>query len=128
VGVLGADRAEPAIFYTGDSGYFDGYAAIGAEHGPFDATLKQIGAYARPGRDIHMTPERASPRTRRRRAVLIPLHWATFNPRPARLGRTGRPGVARVQGAGVRLVVPAPRRAVDVADPPGRRGWWQTIA
>src|SRR4029453_6169860 len=32
-------------FYSGDTGYFPGFAAIGEEHGPFDVTLVQIGAY-----------------------------------------------------------------------------------
>ena len=45
------------VFYTGDSGFFDDYAVIGAQHGPFDATLVQIGAYSPYWPDIHMTPE-----------------------------------------------------------------------
>ncbi|MDT5035421.1 MAG: hypothetical protein QOE03_606, partial [Micromonosporaceae bacterium] len=68
------------IFYTGDSGYFDGYAAIGAEHGPFDATLIQIGAYGRGWPDIHMTPEEGvAAHLDVGGGLLIPLHWATFN-------------------------------------------------
>ncbi|MEK8106797.1 MBL fold metallo-hydrolase [Micromonospora sp. M12] len=54
--VAGARRK---VFYTGDSGYFDGYADIGAEHGPFDVTLMQIGAYDRAWPTIHMFPEEA---------------------------------------------------------------------
>src|SRR5262249_39256314 len=52
--LTGADRR---VFYTGDSGYFEGYAGIGAEHGPFDLTLMQIGAYGEGWPDIHVTPE-----------------------------------------------------------------------
>src|SRR5262249_10852752 len=33
------------IFYSGDTGYFDGFSRIGEVYGPFDATLIQIGAY-----------------------------------------------------------------------------------
>lgn len=32
------------IVFSGDSGHFDGFKAIGAAHGPFDLTLIQIGA------------------------------------------------------------------------------------
>src|SRR5262249_18637273 len=41
------------VFYSGDTGYFDGFARIGAEHGPFNATLVQIGAYDPSWPDIH---------------------------------------------------------------------------
>src|SRR5262245_55720063 len=67
-------------FYTGDTGYFPGFADLGADHGPFDLTLVQIGAYSQYWPDIHMTPEEAI-RTHLdvRGGVLIPVHWATFN-------------------------------------------------
>jgi len=117
------------IFYTGDSGYFDGYAAIGAEHGPFDATLMQIGAYGEAWPDIHMTPEEGvAAHVELGGDVLIPLHWATFNlalhdwAEPA--DRVWREAKARE----VRLVVPRPGERIDVADPPAVDGWWQSVA
>ncbi|GAB3957914.1 MBL fold metallo-hydrolase [Micromonospora vulcania] len=71
--IAGAHRK---VFYTGDSGYFDGYAAIGAEHGPFDVTLMQIGAYDRAWPTIHMFPEEAvSAHVDLRGGLLIPVHW-----------------------------------------------------
>jgi L-ascorbate metabolism protein UlaG (beta-lactamase superfamily) len=117
------------IFYTGDSGYFDGYARIGAEHGPFDATLMQIGAYGEAWPDIHMTPEEGvAAHVELRGDVLIPLHWATFNlalhdwAEPA--DRVWREAKARE----VRLTVPRPGERIDVADPPPVDGWWQAVA
>ncbi|HEV7896523.1 MAG TPA: MBL fold metallo-hydrolase [Planosporangium sp.] len=117
------------VFYTGDSGYFDGYAAIGAAHGPFDATLMQIGAYGSGWPDIHMTPEEgAAAHLDLRGDLLIPLHWATFNlafhawSEPA--DRLWHEAKAR----GIRLAVPRPGERVDVDDPPIVDGWWQTVA
>lgn len=117
------------VFYTGDSGYFDGYEAIGAEHGPFNATLMQIGAYGDAWPDIHMTPEEGvAAHVDLRGEVLIPLHWATFNlalhdwAEPA--DRVWREAKAR----GVRLTVPRPGERVDVANPPAVDGWWQEVA
>jgi L-ascorbate metabolism protein UlaG (beta-lactamase superfamily) len=116
-------------FYTGDSGYFDGYAAIGAAHGPFDVTLMQIGAYGDGWPDIHMTPEDGvAAHLDARGDLLIPLHWATFNlalhdwAEPA--DRVWREAKAR----GVRLSVPRPGERVDVDDPPQVDGWWQAVA
>ena len=57
MGLLGGRRAEHRIFHSGDTGYFPGFAEIGAEHGPFDATMIQVGAYSEFWPDIHMTPE-----------------------------------------------------------------------
>jgi len=116
-------------FYTGDSGYFDGYAAIGAEHGPFDLTLMQIGAYGEGWPDIHMTPEQGvAAHLDLRGGLMVPLHWATFTlafhdwAEPA--DRTWREAKAR----GVRLAVPRPGEPVDVDDPPQVDGWWQDVA
>jgi L-ascorbate metabolism protein UlaG (beta-lactamase superfamily) len=124
--VAGATRR---IFYTGDSGYFGGYAALGAEHGPFDATLMQVGAYGEAWPDIHMTPEEGvAAHVDLGGDVLIPLHWATFNlalhdwAEPA--DRVWREAKARE----VRLVVPRPGERIDVSDPPAVDGWWQAVA
>jgi L-ascorbate metabolism protein UlaG (beta-lactamase superfamily) len=120
---------ERRAFYTGDSGYFDDYAAIGAAYGPFDVTLMQIGAYGEGWPDIHMTPEDAVRAHRGVRGdLLIPLHWATFNlalhdwAEPAdRLWREAK-------AEDVRLAVPRPGERIDVDDPPLVDGWWQAIA
>jgi L-ascorbate metabolism protein UlaG (beta-lactamase superfamily) len=117
------------VFYTGDSGYFDGYAAIGAAHGPFDVTLMQIGAYGAGWPDIHMTPEEgAAAHLDLGGTLLIPLHWATFNlalhdwAEPA--DRAWREAKAR----DIQLAVPRPGERVDVDNPPPVDGWWQAIA
>jgi L-ascorbate metabolism protein UlaG (beta-lactamase superfamily) len=124
--VAGATRR---VFYSGDSGYFDGYAAVGAAYGPFDVTLIQIGAYGDAWPDIHMTPEDgAAAHLDVRGELLIPLHWATFNlafhdwSEP--VDRLWREAKAR----DIRLAVPRPGERVNVDEPPAVDGWWQSIA
>jgi len=121
--------AQRRVFYTGDSGYWDGYAEIGAKHGPFDVTMIQIGAYGPGWPDIHMTPEDgAAAHLDVRGDLLIPLHWCTFNlaihswAEPA--DRLWREAKAR----DIRLAIPRPGERVDVDDPPAVDGWWQAIA
>ena len=117
------------VFYTGDTGYFDGYEGLGERYGPFDVTLMQVGAYGVAWPDIHMTPEDAVLAHRKLRGdLLIPLHWCTFNlafhdwAEPAdRLWREAK-------ASDVRLAVPRPGERVDVDDPPIVDGWWQAIA
>ena len=117
------------VFYSGDSGYCDGFAAIGAEHGPFDATLVQIGAYGPGWPDIHMTPEDGvSTHVDVRGNLLIPVHWATFNLAPHSWAEPAERVWREAKAQGVRLAVPKPGQRIDVDNPPPVDGWWQTIA
>lgn len=77
-----AAGASGRIFFGGDSGYFDGYRAIGVELGPFDAAMLPIGAYEPRWfmKPAHMNPEEAV------RAyvdlgaagLFCAMHWGTF--------------------------------------------------
>jgi L-ascorbate metabolism protein UlaG (beta-lactamase superfamily) len=117
------------VFYSGDTGYFPGFAEIGERHGPFDVTLVQVGAYGDAWPDIHMVPEDGvATHVDVRGGLMIPVHWCTFNlslhdwPEPA--DRTWREAKAR----DVRLAIPRPGERVDVDNPPAVDGWWQQIA
>ncbi|WP_328348636.1 MBL fold metallo-hydrolase [Micromonospora sp. NBC_00421] len=124
--VAGAHRR---VFYTGDSGYFDGYAEIGAAHGPFDATLMQIGAYDRAWPGIHMFPEEAvTAHLELRGGLFVPVHWATFNLALHDWSEPVDRLWAEAKARDVRLAVPRPGERVVVDDPPPVDGWWQTIA
>ncbi|WP_036375092.1 MBL fold metallo-hydrolase [Micromonospora sp. ATCC 39149] len=117
------------VFYTGDSGYFDGYAEIGAEHGPFDVTLMQIGAYDRAWPSIHMFPEEAvTAHLDVRGGLLLPVHWATFNLALHDWSEPVDRLWAEAKARDVRLAVPRPGERVVVDAPPPVDGWWQSIA
>ncbi|MFC9059325.1 MBL fold metallo-hydrolase [Streptomyces sp. NPDC057074] len=121
--------AERRVFFSGDSGYCPGYAAIGAAHGPFDVTLMQMGAYGENWADIHMTPEEAVIAHQDvRGGLFVPLHWGTFD---LALHDWAEPA-DRVRKAaadsGVRLTVPRPGERVDADAPPEIDDWWQHLA
>ncbi|MGW0433329.1 MBL fold metallo-hydrolase [Micromonospora sp. NPDC003197] len=117
------------VFYTGDSGYFEGYAAIGATHGPFDATLMQIGAYDPAWPNIHMFPEDAvSAHLDLRGGLFIPVHWATFNLAIHSWADPVERLLREATARDVRLAVPRPGERVVVDDPPPVDGWWRAIA
>jgi L-ascorbate metabolism protein UlaG (beta-lactamase superfamily) len=117
------------VFYTGDSGYFDGYAAIGEKYGPFDASLIQIGAYSPAWPDIHMTPEDAvKAHVDLRAGLLLPVHWATFvlsyhswSEPVDRLWREAKE-------FDVPVAIPRPGERVDVGTPPVVDAWWQPLS
>ncbi|MGS2646161.1 MBL fold metallo-hydrolase [Streptosporangium sp. LJ11] len=119
---------EKKVFYAGDSGYFDGYAGIGAAHGPFDLTLMPIGAYNAAWPDIHMDPEEAvNAHFDLGGRLLLPVHWATFalatHPWAEPIDRLWREAKAR----DVRIVVPRPGERVDTVDVPMLESWWETL-
>jgi L-ascorbate metabolism protein UlaG (beta-lactamase superfamily) len=70
-----------SIYFGADSGWWEGFAEIGAAYGPFDLTLLEIGAYDDLWQPIHLGPDGAA------RAfhdlggagLLMPIHWGLFN-------------------------------------------------
>lgn len=116
------------VFYTGDTGYFDGFASIGAEHGPFDVALVQIGAYAPQWPDIHMTPEEGVAAGLDVRAkLLVPVHWATFSLAMHPWGEPADRVWTEAKAADIPLAIPRPGERMDVTEPPAVDGWWQAL-
>ncbi|MCT2588115.1 MBL fold metallo-hydrolase [Actinophytocola gossypii] len=117
------------VFYTGDSGFFDGYREIGERYGPFDVTFIQIGAYSPYWPDIHMTPEEG---VATHRAVggglLVPVHWATFNLAMHAWSEPVERLLTDAARHDVQVAVPRPGELLSVADAPDPDGWWRKIA
>lgn len=68
------------IFFSGDTGYFPGFKAIGEKFGPFDLTMMETGAYDPQWPDIHMQPEETmQAHIDLRGKVLMPIHNGTFD-------------------------------------------------
>lgn len=69
-----------SLFFSGDSGYFDGFKKIGEQYGPFDVTFLECGAYNEGWSNVHMFPEETVQAFFDLGGkVLQPIHWATFN-------------------------------------------------
>lgn len=114
------------VFYAGDSGYFDGYARIGAEHGPFDLTLMPIGAYSPSWPDIHMNPEEAvTAHLDLGGGLLLPVHWATFNLAFHRWSEPVERLLTAAKTNEVRLALPRPGDRVDTTGVTTDDRWWE---
>jgi L-ascorbate metabolism protein UlaG (beta-lactamase superfamily) len=114
------------VFHIGDSGLFDGMAAIGKAHGPFDLTLVKIGAYAPEWPDIHLTPEDAV-RVHQMLGgpLMLPIHWGTFNLAMHAWNEPAERLLVAAERAGVRITVPRPGEMVEPASPPVVESWWR---
>jgi len=72
--------AKDSLYFSGDSGYFDGFKAIGEKYGPFDLTMIENGAYNVDWADIHMLPEEAvQAHIDLRGVAMLPVHNSTFD-------------------------------------------------
>ena len=68
------------LFFSGDSGYFNGFKKIGDKLGPFDITFLECGAYDRLWHGVHMFPEETiQAHLDLKGNILHPIHWGTFN-------------------------------------------------
>jgi L-ascorbate metabolism protein UlaG (beta-lactamase superfamily) len=119
---------EHRVFFTGDTGFFPDLVKIGNVHGPFDVTLIKIGAYGEAWPHIHLMPEDAV-RVHQllRGAVLLPIHWGTFNlafhgwaEPPERL-------LTAARDAGVTVVFPRPGQQVEPSVPQPDELWWRDV-
>jgi L-ascorbate metabolism protein UlaG (beta-lactamase superfamily) len=76
-----SDRPGHVVYFGADSGWWEGFAEIGAKYGPFDLTMLEIGAYNELWKSIHMGPDGAARAFRDMGAIglLMPIHWALFD-------------------------------------------------
>lgn len=113
------------LFFSGDTGYFDGFKAIGDRYGPFDLTLLECGAYNSDWPDVHMQPEQTlQAHLDLRGRWLLPVHNGTFDlafhswHEP--LDRISALAAAR----GVDIATPQIGQAVSIRQPPTGAAWW----
>ncbi|WP_020657923.1 MBL fold metallo-hydrolase [Amycolatopsis benzoatilytica] len=115
------------VFYSGDTGYFAGFAEIGERYGPFDASLIQIGAYASHWPDIHMTPEEGvAAHLDVRGGLLVPVHWATFMLSTHAWSEPADRVWREAKANDLPLAIPQPGQRFEAAIPPAPDGWWKT--
>ncbi|GED83505.1 MBL fold metallo-hydrolase [Streptomyces sp. 6-11-2] len=124
---------EHRIYHSGDTGYFDGFRQIGADHGPFDATMIQIGAYSEFWPDIHMTPEEGvrahldlqgyTPS-----GVLLPIHWGTFTLAPHAWAEPGEWTKDAAEEAGQAVALPRPGEPFEPAGKVPAEPWWRPVS
>ncbi|OAV44583.1 MBL fold metallo-hydrolase [Lewinella sp. 4G2] len=68
------------LFFGGDSGYGQHFAAIGERLGPFTLTMLDSGQYHDRWQNVHMTPEEAlRAHADLQGCNLLPIHWGAFS-------------------------------------------------
>ncbi len=116
---------EVRVFFSGDSGYFDGFKAIGERYGPFDVTFMETGAYDPQWPHVHMQPEQSlQAHLDVQGRWMMPIHNGTFDlamhPWFEPFDRISALAAAR----GVQLTTPVIGERLDLQQPAPGPAWW----
>jgi L-ascorbate metabolism protein UlaG (beta-lactamase superfamily) len=124
--VIRSDRK--SVYFSGDTGYANHFAAIGEQYGPFDLTMIKIGAYNDSWPHVHVTPEEAvKGHIEARGEVFLPVHWATF---VLALHPWDEPIIRAVKAAqqkDVLIITPKIGELVDIEKPITNHHWWEEV-
>ena len=116
---------EHNIFFGADSGYFDGFTAIGQKLGPFDLAMLEIGAYNEEWESIHMGPENAvQAAIDLGHPLLMPIHWGTFNLAMHPWKEPVERLIKEADRRDVKLFLPLPGETVAVRNEAYNSQWW----
>ncbi|MFA7405307.1 MAG: MBL fold metallo-hydrolase [Pelobacteraceae bacterium] len=114
------------VFFSGDSGYFDGFRQIGEKYGPFDLTLLETGAYNENWPNVHMHPEESvQAHLDLRGKRLLPIHNGTFDLSMHSWHEPFDRIAALGNAHGIPVVTPLMGEPVSMHDTTGGLRWWE---
>jgi L-ascorbate metabolism protein UlaG (beta-lactamase superfamily) len=116
------------LFFSGDSGYFDGFKTIGERCGPFVLAMVETGAYNAMWPDVHMQPEETMQAFLDLNGkVLMPIHNGTFDLSLHGWREPFDRIAALAKEKGVRMATPQMGEALDLRNPAAGAAWWTTV-
>jgi L-ascorbate metabolism protein UlaG (beta-lactamase superfamily) len=123
--ILTGDRR---VFFSGDSGYFDGFKEIGKKYGPFDLTLLETGAYDANWPEVHMHPEETiRAHIDLQGKNLLPIHNGTFDLSM----HSWRDPFDRITALGkiqrIPIITPEMGEQVSMQTPGSWQTWWAYV-
>lgn len=116
---------EHRVYYSGDTGLFDGMKTIGQKLGPFDLAMVEVGQYHPNWPDWHLGPEQAVLASQWVRAKrMLPVHWGAYTLAMHSWTAPIERSVLAAKKVSLPLLTPKPSQPIDVLkegqDPP----WW----
>ena len=122
------DDGQRRVFFSGDSGYFGGFAEIGRRFGPFDLTLMETGAYNVQWRYVHMQPEETvRAHQDLRGGWLLPIHNGTFDLSMHPWFEPFERVLALGDEHGIGIATPIMGERIDIDAPHAGERWWQSV-
>lgn len=116
------------VFFSGDSGYFDGFKQIGAKYGPFDLTLMETGAYNENWSEVHMHPEESiRAHMDLKGKNLLPIHNGTFDLSMHAWREPFDKIVALGAAQGIPVMTPSMGEPLILHDTKSVQRWWGNV-
>lgn len=113
------------IFFSGDSGYFKGFAEIGKRFGPFDVTFMETGAYNTAWPYVHMQPEETvQAHIDLQGGWMVPIHNGTFDLAMHAWYEPFDRVIALGADRGVKIATPMMGESIDLNAPAAGTRWW----
>ncbi|KGG82159.1 hydrolase [Comamonas thiooxydans] len=117
------------VFFSGDGGYFDGFAEIGRHFGPFDVTLMETGAYDAHWPYVHMHPAQTVQAHRDLGGQwLLPIHNGTFNLAMHAWWDPFEQILSLGRQHGIEIATPMMGERLDLNAPHAGSAWWRACA
>jgi L-ascorbate metabolism protein UlaG (beta-lactamase superfamily) len=117
------------VFFSGDTGYFDGFKTIGERLGPFDLTLLETGAYDAQWPYVHMQPEETvQAHVDLRGRWLVPVHNGTFDLAMHRWQEPYERVIGLTAARGIPVATPRMGERLDLNAPHAGEMWWREVA
>ena len=115
-----------SVYFSGDSGYFEGFLEIGEKYGPFDLTFLECGAYHNSWRTMHMMPEDNLKAFKDLNGkVLVPIHNGTFDLASHSWYDPMEQIMTFALKAQIQFVIPLMGQIVDGNSIPKTVAWWK---
>ncbi|QOT79645.1 MBL fold metallo-hydrolase [Cupriavidus basilensis] len=116
------------VFFSGDTGYFDGFKRIGERYGPFDLTLMETGAYDVNWPAVHMQPEQSlQAHIDLNGNCLLPIHNGTFDLAMHAWHEPFDRIIALAAARGVPVSTPRMGEAVSILQAHAADRWWLDV-
>lgn len=124
--VIQSEQAK--LFFSGDSGYFDGFKEIGDRLGPFDVTMMEMGAYNESWADIHMLPEQSvQAHLDLKGKAMLPIHNSTFDLSLHDWYEPLERARELAEARNVHLLTPVFGEQVSITEPQVSYAWWRPL-
>lgn len=118
--------SETRLFFSGDTGYFEGFKEIGEKYGPFDVTLMEMGAYNPLWKEIHMLPEQSvKAHFDLKGKAFLPIHNGTFDLSLHDWFEPLELSYQLTKNTGTTLLTPVFGEAVSLKSPKNSLAWWR---
>ena len=116
------------VYFGADSGWWEGFAEIGATYGPFDLVMLEIGAFDVLWEGIHLGPDGAARAFEALggKGLMMPIHWGLFDLALHAWRQPIERLLELAEERGIRLWTPEPGRPTEVVGGVEERSdWWR---